>query len=435
MNFKADYEMKKRTAEEAVQMIQPQTGIVVPVMAGEPPALLEALPSHEGLKGNSLYRMLPSYPVLDIEEDRLKQVSLFLSGMDRPGYHEGKVDLLPNHFSDIPDLVREATEERVIMAAVSPMDEDGYFSLGVSPAYTAPLVEDAKQIILEVNERMPRTYGIKNQIHISQVTALIENTKELPEAPNPPLSDKDQQIGKYIADIINDGDTLQIGFGAMPNAVMDFLKDHKDLGVYTEMLPDKIVDLYESGAVTNVNKPLYKGKTTMTFAFGSKRLYDFMHENEDLYFIPCDQTNDVRSISKFTNLVSINTTVEVDFLGQCNSETVKGKYYSSSGGQADFAKGVRLTEQGRGIICLYSTAKNDTISKIVPALATGAVTTTSKNDVDTIVTEYGVAQLKGKTVRERTRALIDIAHPKFREELELQAAEMGLLPKNTLVSN
>ncbi|MFC0273249.1 acetyl-CoA hydrolase/transferase family protein [Metabacillus herbersteinensis] len=428
MRFQVEYKEKLRTPEEAVQFIEPNTDIILPIMAGEPPALLESLPQHTKLRGNRLYRMLPAYPILNVDEDRIKQVSLFLSGQDRSGFHEGKVDLLPNHFSDIPALLKQVTTDRVIMAVVSPMDEEGYFSLGVSPSYTAPLIEDAKQIIVEVNEMMPRTYGEQNKIHISQVTALVENNKELPSVPNPILSGKDEKIGRIIAGIINNGDTLQIGFGAMPNAVMEFLTDHRDLGIYTEMLPDKIIDLYEAGAISNKNKPLFKEKTTMTFAFGTKRLYEFMHENEDLYFLPCDQSNDLRAISKFDNLVSINSTVEIDFLGQCNSETVKGSYYSSTGGQGDFAKGARLTKNGKGIICLYSTAKNDTISKIVPTLSVGAVTTTSKNDVDMVVTEYGVAQLKGKTIRERTEALINIAHPKFREELEFEARKLGYLP-------
>lgn len=191
----------------------------------------------------------------------------------------------------------------------------------------------------------------------------------------------------------------------MPNAVMEYLKDHRDLGVYTEMLPDKVVDLYEQGVITNANKKIFKGKTTATFALGSKKLYDFMGNNQDILMLTCDVCNDVRNIAQLDNLVSVNTTVEVDFLGQCNSETINGKYYSSSGGQGDFTKGVRLTENGRGIICLYSTTKNDTISKIVPTLPQGAVVTTSKNDVDIIVTEYGKAELKGKTVQERTEAL------------------------------
>ncbi|WP_227937666.1 acetyl-CoA hydrolase/transferase family protein [Alkalihalobacillus deserti] len=429
MSFYTEYQTKCLIAEQAVRFIEPGEDIIVPISPGEPPALLNALSGHTKLAGNRLYHMIPSYPVLGMEEERIRQVSLFLSGKDRPGFHQGTIDLLPNHFSDIPSLLLQATTNRVIMATVSKIDENGYFSLGTSLSYVASLIDKAKTIILEVNENMPRTFGEQNQIHISQVTALVENDVNIQVLPNPKLNEKDFKIGQTIADIIKNGDTLQIGYGAMPNAVMEFLNDHRDLGVYTEMLPDKIVDLYESGAITNQNKTLYKGKTTATFALGTQRLYDFIHENEDILMIPCDVCNDVRTIAQFDNLVSVNSTVEVDLIGQCNSETINGKYYSSSGGQGDFTKGVRLTKNGRGIICLYSTAKNDSISKIVPKLSQDAVVTTSKNDVDIIVTEYGRAELKGKTIGERVKALINIAHPKFREQLIFDATKKGFLPQ------
>ncbi len=417
------YEKKKTTAQEAVQLVEPGDGIIFPIMPGEPPALLEALPSNGSLKGNTLYRMLPSFPTVDISPSKLKQVSIFLSGMDRKGFNQGNIDLLPNHFSDIPALLKKRTDRPVIMATVSSMDEDGNFSLGTSPSYVASLIEDAKTIILEVNKNMPRTFGAKNTIHISEVAALVEHDFELPTLPSPKLSEKDLAIGKIIAETVKDGDTVQIGFGSMPNAVMDYLMDKRNLGVHSEMLPDKIVELYAKGVVNNKYKTTYPTKTVSTFAIGSKQLYEFMNNNTDILMLPCDMTNDIREIAKIDNLKAINSTVEVDFLGQCNSETVKGSYYSSTGGQADFAKGVRLANNGCGIICLYSTAKNDTISTIVPELALGSAVSTSKNDIDTIVTEYGKAELIGKTVQERAEALIEVAHPNFREELRQKAIE------------
>ncbi|WP_394231911.1 acetyl-CoA hydrolase/transferase family protein [Niallia oryzisoli] len=429
MSIKTLYQSKITTAEEAVRFIEPGEVIVFPINPGEPPALLAALPTNQKLTGNSLYRMLPGYPLLETGPEIIKQVSIFLSGQDRKAFSEGFSDLLPNHFSDIPALIKIASPAPVIMAAVSPMDENGYFSLGTSVSYVGDLLKDAKSIILEVNQKMPYTYGEQNQIHISQVTALIENDFDLPTLPEPILNDKDTKIGQTIAELIQNGDTLQIGFGSMPNAVMEYLKDHRDLGIYTEMLPDKVVDLYEKGVITNANKKIYNGKTTATFALGSKRLYDFMNKNEDILMLPCQVSNDLRNIAQLDNLVSVNSTVEVDFFGQCNSEVIGGKYYSSTGGQADFAKGVRMTENGRGIICLYSTAKNDSISKIVPMLSEGSVVSTSKNDVDYIVTEFGKAELRGKTVQGRTEALIKIAHPKFREQLAFEATKRGFLPK------
>ncbi|KEO80877.1 acetyl-CoA hydrolase/transferase family protein [Tumebacillus flagellatus] len=426
MNDQTLYHQKLRTASEAVERIEPGDDILVPLSAGEPPALLDALPGQMKLRGNRLFQMLSLRPALDVPQERIRTVSMFLGSGDRPGFHDGSLDLLPNHFSDLPVLLREMTDNRVIMATVSPMDARGYFSLGTNCDYTATLLHDAKLILLEVNENMPRTFG-RNQIHISQVAALVENHVPLPTLDEPQITDKDAKIGQQIADLIVDGDTLQIGFGAIPNAVMDFLSGHRDLGIFTELLPDRVVDLFEAGVITNQKKPLYTGQMTTTFALGSEKLYKFMNECAFLKMIPVDESNDVRMISQIPNLVSINSTVEVDFLGQCNSEMVKGRYYSSTGGQADFARGARLSKNGRGIICLHSTTKGDSVSKITPTLSPGSAVSTSKNDVDMIVTEYGVARLKGKTIRERTRALIDIAHPKFREELEFEARKMGYL--------
>lgn len=437
MSYQEIYRAKCCTAEEAVRLVEPGDAIILPINPGEPPALLEALPSNPRLYGNSLYRMLPGYPILNVEQERIKQISMFLGTFDRKAFSEGITALLPNHFSDVPSLLKLAAPptKRVIMAAVSPMDEEGYFSLGTSISYVGPLLGDAKSIILEVNKNMPWTFGEQNRVHISQVTALIENNFDLPSLSNPILSNKDMKIGQIIAELIHNGDTVQIGFGSMPNAVIEYLKGHRDLGIHSEMLPDKVVDLYENGVITNMNKQIFKGKTTATFALGSRKLYDFMNNNKDILMLSCNVTNDLRNIAQLDNLVSINSTVEIDFLGQCNSETMNGKYYSSTGGQADFVKGVRMTENGRGIICLYSTAKNDTISKIVSALPKGSVVTTSKNDVEIVVTEYGKADLKGKTVQGRTEALIKIAHPKFREQLTFEAVKCGFLPqKNFFIS-
>ncbi|WP_338472988.1 acetyl-CoA hydrolase/transferase C-terminal domain-containing protein [Niallia sp. XMNu-256] len=431
MSFQRMYQAKVCTAEEAVQFVEADEAIILPIAPGEPPALLEALPSNDRLLGNTLYRMLPSYPVLNIKPEKLKQVSTFLSASDRNAFSEGTIELLPNHFSDIPSLLKLSPSQKVIMAAVSPMDENGYFSLGTSVSYIGSLLEEAKTIILEVNKNMPRTLGEQNRIHISQVTKLIEHDFDLPSLPEPVLTDKDAQIGQTIAELIQNGDTVQIGFGSMPNAVMEYLKGHRDLGIHSELLPDKVVDLYEAGVITNYNKRIYKGKTTATFALGSRKLYDFMHNNKDILMLPCHVSNDLQNIAQLDHLVSVNSTVEIDFWGQCNSETIAGKYYSSTGGQGDFTKGVRLTENGRGILCLYSTAKNDTISKIVPMLSQGAIVTTSKNDVDIVVTEYGKAELKGKTVQERTEALIKIAHPKFRDELTFEAINRGFIPQKS----
>ncbi len=426
MNLHNEYQSKLRTAEAAIELIEPGDDIIAPIAAGEPPLLLKTLPQNTRLRGNRLYQMLSPNPALEIERERVQIVSMFLGASDRPGFRSGEIDLLPNHFSDVPALLEQITSNRALIIAVSPMDENGNFSLGTNCDYISSLLNKSKLILLEVNENMPRTCG-DNSIHLSQATAVVEHHVELPLLAEPVISADDEKIGRQIAEIIRDGDNLQIGFGAIPSAVMSFLQGHKNLGIFTEMLPDAVVDLYKAGIITNSNKTLHPGKMTTTFALGSRKLYDFLHENQDVLFLPVTWTNDIRIIAQIEQLVSINATVEVDFLGQCNSETIGGNYYSSTGGQSDFAKGARLAKDGRGIICLHSTAKGGTISKIVPTLPPGAVASTSKNDVDMIVTEFGVASLKGKTIRERTCALIDIAHPKFREELEFQARKMGYL--------
>lgn len=426
MSFVREYNNKLCSSEEAVLVVEPEDDIIAALAVGEPPALKDALFDHPRLHGNRLFQMLSLRPLKRIEPERLKIISLFLHSDERRAFSHGEIDLLPNHFSDIADILCRVTKKRILMAVAAPMDEHGFFSLGTNCDILSTMICDAKAIVLEVNRHMPRTYG-KNQIHISQVAALTENHVRLPETPELLLREKDVQIGKKIAEIINNGDTLQIGFGAIPNAVMNFLTNHRDLGIHTEMIPDKIVDLCQSGAVTNNKKQLFPGKITATFAFGTKRLYDFLHENPDIHMMPASETNDVYFISRFDHMVSINATVEVDFIGQCNSESINGIYHSSTGGQANFARGAQKARFGKGLICLHSTAKNDTITKIVPILTPGAPVTTSKNDVDFIVTEYGAVQLRGKTIRERTLALIGIAHPKFRDELKYQAKKMGYL--------
>lgn len=429
MDYNREYRKLLRTAEEAVGLIEQGEDIITGMAAGEPPALLNALAEHPGLLGNRLYINLPTHrPPVEVDKERLEITSTYLSAADRDYFAEERIDLIPNHFSQLPRLLLEITSNRVIMAVVSPMDSEGYFSLGTNCDYTAPLVEHAKTILLEVNENMPRTFG-KNRIHISKAKekemALVENHEPIPELLAPAPKEPDEKIAHIVAAMINDGDTLQLGVGSIPGLVIDSLKDHEDLGIFTEALPEGIIDLYEAGAISNRNKPFYEGKSTTTFAFGSRRLYDFIHENPDIYMLPVDEANNVCAIGQIDNVISVNASVEVDFLGQCASEMVAGRYYSSTGGQSDFSRGVRLSKHGRGIVIVRSTAKNGTISRIVPTLRPGTAVSTHKNDVDTVVTEYGAATLKGKTIRQRTHALIGIAHPRFRDELKFKAKEMG----------
>jgi acyl-CoA hydrolase len=312
-----------------------------------------------------------------------------------------------------------------MLASASPIDEHGYFSLGTQADYVASFIGKVP-FFLEVNQQMPRTFG-GNQIHISQIEGFIQTDYPLHEVPTSVVTDIDRRIASYITEQIEDGSTIQSGIGAIPNAVVSLLGSHKNLGVHTELLSDGVVDLVEAGIVNGIEKKTYPGKLVATFALGTKRLYDFIHENTGVEFHPVHVVNDPREIAKEDQMISINATTEVDFYGQCASETVGGKYYSSSGGQADFAQGARFAKRGKGFLCLHSTAKDGTISRIRPSLTPGSVVTTSKNDVDRIVSEYGIAELRGKSITQRTKALINIAHPKFRNELTAEAKHLGFI--------
>jgi acyl-CoA hydrolase len=355
----------------------------------------------------------------------LSYVAYFLSSASRKAFLQGQCELVPNHFHQVPRILRECTKMSLVLAAASPMDEHGYFSLGTEADYVSSFIGKVP-FFLEVNKRMPRTFG-ENQIHISQIEGYIHADYPLYEVPIPPLTDKDLRIGSFIVEQIENGSTIQVGIGAIPNAVISLLRNHKNLGIHTELVSDGVIDLVESGVVNGIEKVTNPGKIVTTFALGTQKLYDFLHENPAIEFLPVEVVNDPREIAKEDKMVSINATSEVDFYGQCASETIGGNYYSSTGGQADFAQGAGLAKKGKSFICLHSTAKGGTISRISPHLTAGSVVTTSKNDVDRLVTEYGVAELRGKSIAQRTKALIDIAHPKFREELMYEARRMGFL--------
>ncbi|PKH10904.1 acetyl-CoA hydrolase/transferase family protein [Planomicrobium sp. MB-3u-38] len=419
---------KKLNPEEVVGLIGQGADIIIPIANGEPIKLLDILEERaDQLNDVKIHQMLAlrerSYIKGELEQ--LKHVSYFLSGATRKVYQQAKMELVPNNFHEIPKMLKKTTKMSMIMTVASPMDEHGYFTFGTQADYVAEFVGEVP-FILEVNENMPRTYG-HNQIHISQIAGFVEHHAPLSEEKAGEISDKDLLIASSIIEDIKDGDTLQIGIGSVPNAVISMLKDHRHLGIHTEMLPDGVVDLVKAGAVDGTRKFTNRGKVIATFAYGSKKLYDFLDNNPVVEFLPVSTVNDPREIAKEKNIVSINATTEVDLFGQCASETVGGKYYSSSGGQVDFARGVRFAENGKGYICMPSTAKGDSLSRIKLQLAPGSVVTTGKNDVDNIVTEYGMARLHGVSISERAKRLISIAHPKFREELIFDAKKNGII--------
>jgi acyl-CoA hydrolase len=423
--------MPSPTADAVLPHVRPHGHLIVPLANGEPTALLDAIEqaAAEGhLEGVSVHQMhaLSDRPYLHGEYgDRLRHVSYFLSHITRPCFQAGTVDLVPNHFSEVFNHMTRRANDPLVIACAAPPDRHGYFSLGVSADYTSSFIGRAR-FFLEVNQHMPRTFG-RNQIHVSQVEGWIRNDHPLVEVPPPELEANDHTIAAFVADRIPDGACLQTGIGAIPNAIMSALSHHRDLGVHTELLSDGLVDLVELGVVNGVRKMHNRTKVVGTFALGTQRLYDFLHENTAIELWSARYVNDPRLLSRERNFVSINATLSVDFLGQCASETLGGHYYSSSGGQVDFARGAMYSEGGQGFIVLNSTAAHGTVSRIVPQFGACEVGTNSKNTVDKVVTEFGVAELRAKTIRERTKALIAVAHPDHRDQLSFEARELGYL--------
>jgi acyl-CoA hydrolase len=413
--------------QRVLDHIGPGADIIVPLANGEPVSVLDAIEAaNESLSGVKVHQMhaLTDRRYLTGEyAERLRHISYFLSHVTRQHFHSGGIDLVPNNFSEVRSILREVTTDPLVIAAASPLDRHGYFSLGVSADYVSSFIGRAR-FFIEANPNMPRTSG-RNQIHISQVLGYCEVDRPLLEVAPPPMGDNDRRIAALVADRISNRATIQTGIGSIPNAIMSALGNHRDLGVHTELLSDGVIDLIETGVVNGIAKNLNRTKTLGSFALGTKRLYDFLHENPAVELWPVSYVNDPRTIAQIKNFVSINATVAVDFLGQCASETVNGKYFSSSGGQADFARGALYSDGGQGFITLHSTTAHGTISKIVPRLASGDAVTTIKNTVDHVVTEHGIAKLRGCSIRERTHALINIADPAHRDALEFEARQMG----------
>lgn len=425
----SEVEAKKKTISQFLEMVSDGDDLIIPLANGEPQTLLDALEANamrfSNVRIHQMHALKPRAYIQGAYPGHLRYVAYFLSGATRQAFWDGKCDLVPNHFHEMPRLLRETVKPSLVLAAASPIDRHGYFSLGTNADYTASFIGEVP-IFLEVNAQMPRTYG-ENQVHISQVAGYIEVDYPLHEVKPPTVTEADIKIAEFVAERITDGSTLQVGIGAIPNAILARLTEKRDLGIHTELLTDGMVDLVEAGVITGVAKTTHRGKMVATFALGTKRLYDFIHENAGVEMLPVELVNDPREIAKEERMISINATTEVDFLGQCASETVAGRYYSSSGGQADFARGARFAKYGKGFICMHSTTKQGTISRIRPQLSPGSAVTTSKNDVDQVVTEYGVAELRGKSIKQRTEALISIAHPAFREELRFEAKRLGYL--------
>ncbi|MCB1916658.1 MAG: acetyl-CoA hydrolase/transferase family protein [Rhodocyclaceae bacterium] len=430
MSHQSDYQSKRMTAADAVRQVRNGDMIVVPTGVGEPPTLLTALSEQRrDFQGVQVAQILPLRKVDYFDEhtaEHVRHCAYFFGGPSRPGGQAGWIDYVPAYFSELPTLIdRRLLPADVVFTMASPMDEHGYFSISLAADYTMAAIRRARAVVLEVNPHVPFANG-HCHVHISQVSALIESDEPVLEVGLPTIGPVQEAIGQYVADMIPDGATLQIGYGGIPDAVVMQLTHKHDLGVHTEMIGDGIMSLVECGAITNRRKNVNRGKMFATFALGSRKLYRFMDRNPALEMHPVDVTNDPYLAGRNDRLVSINASMQVDLIGQCGSESLGHTPYSGTGGQADFVRAANRSRDGKSFIVLPATAKQNTISRIVPTLSPGTHVTTSKNDVDYVVTEHGVAQLRGKTAKQRAEALIAIADPDFRPELREAARAMKL---------
>ncbi len=417
---------KRREAVDVLELISPDDDLVVGIANAEPATVIDAIEENaHRLDGVHIQQVFPlrERPHMRGERSGLHHVSWFLSPFIRDAYHAGTLDLVPNNFSDVPHLLRASSNCALVLAAVAPPDRHGYFSLGTHAEYVAAMIGE-RPFFVEVNAQMPRTFG-ENQIHVSEVEGWCEADYPLFELPETEASEIDRRIAELVAERVPDGATLQAGVGSVPDQVLKLLGGRKELGVHTELFGSGFVPLVEAGVITGTRKGGHKNKIVTTSALGDAALYDFVGDNPGVEFWPVNYTNDSANIAREPRMTTINATLEVDFLGQCASESLGTQYWSSSGGQLDFARGAIMAPEGQSFIVLHSTPHDESCSRIVPELHPGAAVTTHKNVVDRVVTEHGVAELRGQSIRERTRRLIEIAHPKFRDELSASAAELG----------
>jgi itaconate CoA-transferase len=430
----AQYRSKLRSADDAVALIPDGAFVVQSNAVGEPPALLEATARRAragGFKQLTMTSLLPlSASARTILAADLSSIirwqSIFASGADRGLIETGCASYSPAFFHQVPRIYREFLDIDVALMHASRIDRHGFMSLGVSVDTSRAAIESADLVLVEVNEHMPRVHG-DSWVHISEVDAVVENHAPIIELPVPPARPEDAAMGKIIAEMIPDGATIQLGIGGVPNAVAKSLMGHKDLGVHTEMFVDAMVDLIEAGVITGRRKTFHPGKVLYAFAAGSRRMYEFLDDNPVIEAHPVSYTNFPPNIARNDNLISVNSTIEIDLTGQCCSESIGAAQWSGTGGQHDFARGAFDSKGGKSIIAFYSTAKGGQVSRVVPTLKAGAVVTTPRTEIHWVVSEHGAACLKGKCTSQRARALIDLAHPRFRDELTAEAKRLRYL--------
>jgi itaconate CoA-transferase len=432
--YRAQYRSKLTTPEQAVSGIKSGSTLVHGLAAAEPPALLRAIADRMregGLNNLSVHSLLPmenvSKTLLSPDlADCVQAFSWFVSKSSRSAVRVGLNYYVPNHFHQVPRLMRENLDIDVVVTTVSPMDRAGFFSFGTANDYTSTVARCCKRLIVEVNKNMPRVFG-DALLHISEVDAVVEYTTPLAEFKWPGPKAEDDIIGKLVVGLVPDGATLQLGFGGLPNVIAMKLMEHKDLGIHTEVFGPAMVELIRKGVVTGRRKNLHPMKNVFTVAEGTREMYRFMHNNPSMESYPVSYTNNPDVIALNDNMVSINSIIQVDLLGQCNAESLAGYEYSGTGGQLDYVRGAYNSRGGKSILAFYATARKGQVSRVVPRLDSGAVITTPRMDVHYLVTEHGAVNLKGKSTRDRALDIISIAHPRFRDSLLREAENMYLI--------
>jgi acyl-CoA hydrolase len=425
--------------EQVLDLVKSNDEIVVGMAANEPQEFMKNL--HiiaDRVKNVTVTNCLPIVEAEFFTNEKLRDSffldSWFYTKTLRTVSKNGNISFIPNHLHLAGRRRLDHKKPKIFITAATPPDKHGFMSLSTSNVYEKQMVEEADIVIFEINPNFPRTFG-DMEVSIHDVDYLVEVDYEVPTLPYTEPNEKDMVIGKLIADKINDGDSIQLGIGGIPNAVAKSLIHKKDLGIHTEMFTSGMIDLIEAGVITGKKKTLHKGKHVCCFAMGSKALYEYIDNNPSVMILPGSYVNDPAVMALNDNQVSINATIEIDLTGQCASEAVGTRQISGTGGQADTAIGAQNAKNGRSFIALYSTAtvKNkvtgeiEEVSKIVPTLQPGAAVSLSRNDVDYVVTEYGIVRLRGTNIRERAKLLISIAHPKFRDQLLKDAIEAGFI--------
>jgi len=431
MSWFDDYKKKKCSFEEATAVVKSNERVYISGNAATPFKLMEALElRHKELQNVEIAHVLLfgddplSKPGM---EGHFRHNSLFVGPGDRKAVNEGKADYIPVFLYEIPSLFRSGLLPiDVAFMHLSPPDEHGFMSYGVECLASKAAAESAKKVVAMVNEKMPRSLG-DAFIHSSRISKLVEVSIDLPELQPIPFTDVEKKIGAHIADLVEDGSTLQLGIGGIPNAALKAMFDKRDLGVHTEMVSDSIIEAIDAGVITGAKKTLHPGKIIATFYLGTKKLYEFIDNNPTFETHPTDYTNHPFIIGQNEKMVAINSAIEVDLTGQICSDSIGTKIYSGFGGQVDFIRGAAQSKGGKPVIALPSTAKGGKVTKIVPTLQPGAGVVTTRADVHYVVTEYGVAYLHGKNLRQRAEALIGISHPDFKEPLTKAAKERKLL--------